>query len=178
MCGSPELQAMMLHRIHTADTGATSNLRLAKEFLFWPGMVKAIEDMCNMCGMCAQYPTATPRAPMKSLPIPRVPFEMVSQDLFAYKGKPYLVTVCHFTDWIEYDELSDTLSSTIVAATRFGIPTWVSTDNGPQFFSRHLLRPTVSLIPHLHHIIPEAMVVLRQLSRCAKTCSRNVMTLI
>ena len=71
---------------------------------------------------------------MKSLPIPRVP-------LFAYKGKPYLVTVCHFTDWIEYDELSDTLSSTIVAATRvhftrFGIPTWVIMDNGPQLISK------------------------------------------
>ena len=47
---------MMLHRIHMAHTGAASNPRLAKEFLFWPGMVKAIEDMCNMCGMCAQYP--------------------------------------------------------------------------------------------------------------------------
>ena len=77
-CVVPQsLQSMMLYHIHTAHAGAASNLRLAKKFLFWPGMVKTIEDMCNMCGMCAQYTTATPRALMKSLPIPRVPFEIV-----------------------------------------------------------------------------------------------------
>ena len=131
----------MLRRIHAAHSGAASNLRLAKEFIFWPGMAKSIEDMCNSCGICAQFPTSAPRLPMRSLPVPRGPVELISQDLCAHKGQAYLITVCHYSDWLEIDRLPDTLSATVVNATkehiaRFGIPTWVLTDNGPQFIAK------------------------------------------
>ncbi len=49
--------------------------------------------------------------------------------------------MCHFSDWVEIDELMDTLSTTIVNKTkvhfaRFGIPRVCHTDNGPQFVGR------------------------------------------
>ena len=55
--------------------------------------------------------------------------------------KSYLVTVCHFSDWIEVDALPDTLSATVINATkahfaRYGIPRICHTDNGPQFISK------------------------------------------
>lgn len=57
------------------------------------------------------------------------------------EGTNYLITVCHFSDWIELDKLQDTYSSTIVEKSkqhfgRLGTPEVCHTDNGPQFISR------------------------------------------
>jgi transposase InsO family protein len=78
---------------------------------------------------------------MKSIPLPSLPWEIISQDLFTLEQRSYLVTVCHFSDWVEVDELVDTLSTTIVNKTkvhfaRFGIPRVCHTDNGPQFVGK------------------------------------------
>lgn len=134
------LQTEMLRKIHSAHQGAESCLRMAREVLFWLGMRQAIQDLCDSCSACAKYGKCLQREPMKSLPIPSLPWQIVSQDLFAYHGKSYLVTVCHFSDWIEMDELSDTLSATVIKRTkchfaRYGVPKVCHTDNGPQFIS-------------------------------------------
>ena len=70
---------------------------------------------------------------MRSLPIPSLPWEIVSQDIFTYDSLSYLVTVCHYSDWIEVDELPSTPAKTIVDKTRahfarHGIPAQCHTD--------------------------------------------------
>ena len=131
----------MLRKIHANHFGAESNIRMAREVLFWPGMRRSIQDMCDACGTCAQYGTTkAPKEPMRSLPIPTRPWQIVSQDICELHNQSYLVTVCHFSDWIEVDQLGDTLSSTVIDKTkthfaRYGVPAICHTDNGPQFIS-------------------------------------------
>ena len=137
----PSMVKHMLEKIHANHLGGESNYRMARDVLFWPGMRKAIKDMCESCDTCARYGTAAPKEPMQSLPIPTRAWDIVSQDLFSFEKEDYLVTVCHFSDWIEVDKLPDTLSTTVVERTkghfsRYGIPSIVHTDNGPQFISR------------------------------------------
>ena len=134
------LKELMLQKIHANHMGAASNTRMAKEILFWPNMTKDITNMCQNCSDCAKYQTSTPKEPMRSLPVPSLPWQIVSQDLFEYESRDYLVTVCHFSDWIEVDLLPDTLSTTVVNHTkahfsRYGVPEICHTDNGPQFIS-------------------------------------------
>ena len=83
--------------------------------------------------------------PRKKVPIPEGPYELLSQDLFQFEGVSYLVTVCHWSDWIECDELPHTFSTTIIKATRkhishFGRPKYVLTDNESQFVSKEYQR--------------------------------------
>ena len=40
------MHSTMLGKIHANHFGAESNIRMAREVLFWPGMRKAISDMC------------------------------------------------------------------------------------------------------------------------------------
>lgn len=132
------MQSDMLKKIHVNHLGAESNIRMAREVLFWPGMRKAIQDMCNACPTCAQYGETAPKEPMKSLPIPTEPWQLISQDIFASHSEHYLVTVCHFSDWIEVDKLENLSASAVVEKTkahisRYGIPVICHTDNGPQF---------------------------------------------
>ena len=128
----------MLQKIHANHLGAESNIRMARDVLFWPGMRKAIHDMCNACQTCAQYGNTAPKEPMKSLPVPTRPWQLISQDIFSFQSEHYLATVCHFSDWIEVDKLENLSSTTVVEKTkahfsRFGIPSVCHTDNGPQF---------------------------------------------
>ena len=134
------MQKDMLRKIHANHFGEESNIRMAREVFFWSGMRKSIQDMCDACSTCAQYGHSAPKEPMKSLPIPAGPWQIVSQDLCELEKQRYLVTICHFFDWIEVDKLDDTLSSTVIDKTkahfaRYGVPAICHTDNGPQFIS-------------------------------------------
>ena len=132
------VHSTMLGKIHENHFGAQSNIRMAREVLFWPGMRKAISNMCDTCSVCAKYSRTLTKEPMKSLPIPTQPWQIVSQDIFTHEQKDYLVTVCHFT---VCHELLDTLSATVINKTkahfaRFGIPQICHTDTGSQFASK------------------------------------------
>ena len=112
------LRASMLEKIHVNHVGPESNIRMAREVLFWPGMRGAITDMCSACAKCAEYSSSAPKEPMRSLPIPTRPWELISQDICSYEGTDYLVSVCHFLDRIEVNQLENTLSTTIIDKTQ------------------------------------------------------------
>ena len=137
----PSMHTQLLHSIHSNNLGAESNIRRAKEVLFWSGMRSDLHDMCQACTACAKYGQYAKHESMKSLPLPTLPWQLVSQDRFSLHGKNYLVTVFHYSDWIETDKLENTLLSTVMNATRshfarFGVPDVCHTDNGPQFMSK------------------------------------------
>ena len=75
------MQKDMLRNIHANHVGGESNIRMAREVLFWSGMRKSIQGMCDACSTCAQYGHSAPKGPVKSLPIPTGPWQIVSQDL-------------------------------------------------------------------------------------------------
>ena len=105
-----------------------------------------------------------------SLPIPTLSWQIISQDTFVHRQKAYLVTVCHFSGWIEVDELDDTLATTIINKTkahfsRFGIPRICHTDSGPQLTSKDCMELPLSKglnIPLQVPNIPKVMVGRRQ----------------
>lgn len=108
------MRAGMLHNIHANPFGPESNIRIAREVFVWPGMTQTIFDMCNSCTAYEQYGSQASKEPMKSLPIPTLPWQIVSQVIFMHKQKAFLVTVYHFSDWIEVDELEETLATTVI----------------------------------------------------------------
>ena len=136
----PTMRDDILRKVHVAHLGAESNIRMCKDFLFWPGMNSDIRAMCQSCGKCAQFGPQNPKEPMRSQPIPTRPWQFVSQDIASFENGNYLITVDHYSDFIEVDELPNTLACTIVAKTeahisRYGIFDILLTDNGPQFIA-------------------------------------------
>ena len=70
------------------------------------------------------------------LDIPDRPWQAISTDLFDWNDKNYLVTVDHFSNFIEADKLPDTLLGTVVKKlkvhmARYGQPDIVVSNNGP-----------------------------------------------
>lgn len=132
------MQAEMLLKIHANHFGP---MYAWHEKYFRSRMRQAVFDMCNNCSTCAQYGSKSTKEPMRSLPIPTLSWQISSQDIFMHRHKAYLVTVWHFSDWIQVDELDDTLATSVINKTkahlaRFGIPCICHTDNRPQFTSK------------------------------------------
>ena len=88
------MQKDMLRNIHANHSGGESNIRMAREVLFWSGMRKSIQGMCDACSTCAQYGHSASKEPVKSLPIPKGPWQIVSQDLCELEKQRYLVSDC------------------------------------------------------------------------------------
>ena len=134
------MRSAIPEKIHKTHFGAGSCIRRAKVSLFWPGMTSDIKNKCMSCSVCAQYASQAPKEPMLSHDIEDHPWSLVSQDILMWEGKWHLVTTCHYSDWVEIDILSNTLTATVMEFTkahfaRFGIPDRLVTDNGPQFIS-------------------------------------------
>ena len=136
----PLLCPSMLTKIHHSHRGPEYCLHFARDAVFWPNMSKDIEEFCHSCSTCTQYGKQAAAKPMLSHPIPTLPWQFVSQDIFAFGHKQYLITVDHYSDFYELDELVNTLSTTIINLTKahfahHGIPLRCLTDDGPQFVS-------------------------------------------
>ena len=135
------LRSNMLSIIHHSHRGAEYCLRFTRDAVFWPNMSKDIEAFCQTCPTCAQYGKQATTEPMLSHPTPTRPWQFVSQDIFEFEQKQYLITVDHYCDFYELDQLINTQSTTIIDLTkahfaRHGIPLRCLTDNGPQFVSK------------------------------------------
>ena len=102
-------------------------------------MKSDIQDLCLSCGKyTAQFQTHNAIEPIESQPIPKYIWQFVSQDLREFEPGTYVVTTNHYSDYIEVDELDNTLSSTIAQKkeaqiTRHGILETILSDNSPQF---------------------------------------------
>lgn len=75
-----------------------------------------------------------------STPTPKGPWERVGVDLFEIQGKHYVILVDYFSRFPEVISLSQTTSQAVIAVmkscfARFGVPSRVVSDNGPQFVS-------------------------------------------
>ena len=83
----PSMVKHILEKIHANHLGGESNYRMARDVLFWPGMRKAIKDMCESCDTCAPYGTTAPKEPMLSLPIPTRAWDIVSRTFSPLRKK-------------------------------------------------------------------------------------------
>lgn len=141
-----KLRKDMLRRLHRSHSGIEKTQKLARDSLFWPGLSEQIREEVERCRACKQNSANLPNEPMLSTNIPRLPFEIVSMDVFElnlpdgnYAGKRrFLLTVDHYSDFFEVDEVADLRADTIVQVckrnfARHGIPKLVISDNGTHF---------------------------------------------
>lgn len=133
-----EQRKKMLLKLHSAHQGITSCQAKAKDALYWPGMLKEIEDMVSKCILCQKYAKSNTKQPLLSHKIPSLPWNKVGMDLAFINGKNFLVMVDYMSKFIVAKQLSSTTSQSVKLAIEetiayFGIPQEIVTDNGPPF---------------------------------------------
>lgn len=136
------LRKDILTRLHASHGGIENTTKLAKETVFWPGIYDQIKNKVQSCDVCSKFAPNQKREPMMTHTIPNMPFERVSLDVFeveiANKVRKFLLTVDHYSDFFEMDELSDMTAKTTINMckrnfARYGIPLEVISDGGSNF---------------------------------------------
>ena len=125
-------------KVHAGHMGINSCIRRARDFVFWPGMSKEIQQYVEACETCARYASTQQPETLNLHPIPNRPWSKVGIDLFSISGRDYLVTVDYMSNFYEVDYLPEITAATVITKIKYhfarhGIPDIVITDNGPQF---------------------------------------------
>ena len=134
------LRKEMKETLHTSHLGIEGTLRRARELLYWPGMNADIKQFIQGCEACRTYESKNQKETLMPHDLPDRPWEKVGTDLFELNKKHYLVTVDYLSNFWEIDRLYDLSSRSIIRKlkshfARYGIPSTVISDNGPQYVS-------------------------------------------
>ena len=100
-------------------------------------MAAEIKQLASDCEACQTLTTVQQKETL--MPIEFIlPWETFGADLFSWSGKDYLLTIDYFSGWWEVDRLNDTTTTAVIRVLkahvgRWGIPSTLISDNGPQF---------------------------------------------
>ena len=142
----------ILSRLHQPHLGIESTLKLARETVYWRGITDEIKQMIQGCDICNIYARKQQREALVIPEIPTTPFEIISMDVceLQVKGKTryFLITVDHYSDFFEIDEINNLSAKTTINTcrknfSRYGIPMKVITDNGTNFVNSEFKNFTI-----------------------------------
>uniref|UniRef100_A0A2C9LXE6 Integrase catalytic domain-containing protein n=1 Tax=Biomphalaria glabrata TaxID=6526 RepID=A0A2C9LXE6_BIOGL len=103
-------------------------------------MTGDIKHYISTCEICQAFQPNQQKETLMNHEVPTHPWEKVLVDLFTLDGKDYLVCVYYYSNFCEVDRLENTSSETVIRKlkahfARYGIPSTVVSDNGPQLSS-------------------------------------------
>ena len=134
-------QARVLQELHEAHPGATRMKRLARMFVWWPGLNHDVEEEVRSCSECQSNQPSPPLSPLQPWSWPTRPWSRVHIDYMGpFMGRMFLVLIDSHSKWIEVHLMSSTTSSATIQCLRsifatFGLPEVLVSDNGPNFVS-------------------------------------------
>ncbi len=168
--------------------GQTTTLNRLMTRFFWPGIHENVRRWCASCRECQLVnPPASPKAPLRPLPLIQVPFERIGMDLIgplerSSRGHRFaLVLVDYATRYPEAVALHSISAKSVADAlfrliSRVGIPKEILTDQGTAFMSRTLrelyeLLGIKSIRTSVYH--PQTDGLVERFNRMLKTMIRK-----
>lgn len=138
-----DLRVKSLELGHEGHPGATIMKRRLRSKLWWPKMDEEIENYVKRCRGCLLVSAADPSQPLKVHDLPSGPWQQVAIDFMGPIDDRYylLVVIDYFSRFKEVEIMTKTDTKTTIERleimfARFGYPTSLRADNGPQFDSR------------------------------------------
>ncbi len=135
------LQDEVLAQLHESHPGIVRMKALARSYVWWPGLDADIEKLARRCTSCQQFVSVPTAAPIHPWDFPPNPWERLHVDFAGpFQGQMYFILVDAHSKWPEVIKMSTTTASATVTVlrsifARFGVPTQLVSDNGPQFIA-------------------------------------------
>ena len=127
----------MLTKLHESHLGIEKCKARARSIMYsCTGRERDIEETISRCSICAKYKPANPRQPLIPHVIPEGPWSKLGMDIFAFRGRDYLLVVDYFSKYPDVSKLSTKTVSCVISHlktcfARHGIPDTVIADNMP-----------------------------------------------
>ena len=141
------LRKEFLHELHAAHPGRDRMLQRARQCVFWPGITNDVTNAVRGCQECEINKASQQREPLHQDQVPTRPGEAIAADFFTHDGREFLVITDKYSGWpavcgfgrkgVSTTETTNRLTGW---AANMGVPTRLTTDNGPQFKSEEFKR--------------------------------------
>lgn len=140
-----KLRQRALEIAHESHPGIVVMKRRLRQKVWWPMLDKQVEQFVKQCKACSMVSTLDPPEPMSRTEMPDRPWKDLAADFVGPlpSGHNLLVIIDYFSRFTEVvimKQITATLTVKALHETfcRFGMPTSLKTDNGPQFVSNEL----------------------------------------
>lgn len=136
----PPFRESLLDILHDCHVGQTKMKMLARSYIWWPGLDKAIEQKVKHCEPCASVAAQEVPVPLHQWEPPDRPWVRLHADFAELHGTHYLLLIDAFSKWPDIQVLTKTTAVKTVDAfaevfSQNGLPEVLVTDNGPPFTS-------------------------------------------
>ena len=101
----------MLKRVHVSHQGLEATLRRARQSMFWHGIAVDVKQQIANCKACRRDAPEQKKETVLSHAIPNKAWRKVGMDIFTHSLINYLVIVDYFSDYFEFEKLSNMSSS-------------------------------------------------------------------
>ena len=135
------LRSRLLQELHTAHLGVVKMKKIARSFIWWPGIDSDIEQIAAKCSTCQQSARMPSKAPIHPWLYPSSPWQRIHVDYAGpVENKMLLIVVDAHSKWLEVIPMKTTTTEATISAlqgifSRWGLPEHLHSDNGPQFVS-------------------------------------------
>ncbi|XP_064469628.1 uncharacterized protein K02A2.6-like [Ornithodoros turicata] len=139
----PTFREAMLDILHDCHVGQTEMKMLARSYVWWPGLDKAIEMKVKHCDPCAAVAAQDVPVPLHQWEPPDGPWVRLHGDFAELQGVNYLIDIDALRKCPDVKCMSKTTASKTVDAladvfAQNGFPDVLVADNGPPFTSEVL----------------------------------------
>ena len=93
----------------------TQTINHTKEIIYWSRIYNDIKNIVNTCAMCLEHRNRQTQKPIIPQDIPDTPWTKVAINIFHLKGNTNLALVDYTTNSFHITQLTNKLSSTVVA---------------------------------------------------------------
>ena len=136
----------ILDILHGSHFGAEKCKSRAMQAVYWPRILKEIEDQVAHCQICQRHQRTNIKEPMLPREIPAIPWTKVGGDILDFRGTYYLLVVDYTSKFPDLATLGKTKTTAAAIITklraifaRFEIPREFMADNMP-FSSREMVQ--------------------------------------
>lgn len=136
-----ELQTKVLDELHDNHPGITRMKALARSFVWWPAMDKAIEQKVKSCQSCQLHQAMPAKAPIHPWESPEAPWVRLHIDYAGpFLGKMFFILYDSYSKWVDVFPMKNISANLTINCLRHsfsthGLPHIIVSDNGPSFIS-------------------------------------------
>lgn len=139
------MQDEILSKLHAGHQGVSKCRKRARDTVYWRGISNDIKRVVESCQLCQEHQKKQRHEPLMPTPLPGRPWEKVGVDLFENLKFHFVLVTDYYSRYIEIlrlEQLSSyhTIQRLKSVFARWGVPTTVVSDNGPQFSSSEFAR--------------------------------------
>ena len=137
----PQGRKIALQELHDTHPGCNKMKGLSRNYIWWPKMDTAIEDIVKTCPLCQESRPLPTAAPLHPWEWPSQPWSRIHLDFAGpFLGSMYLLSVDAHSKWLDIFPMQSISSAKTIEKLRIlfanhGLPHKVVTDNGPSFTS-------------------------------------------